>query len=226
MDWSILKMKILPFKQFFNESVEINSSETLGEMAKFVDEYCKNHKNKNIIWRGFNGRSIGAFSKITNDRKSSKGQIFNVIKFLLKELNLKYGPTSCTTQQYLAKFFGKPEIFIPVSEQFRSLYSEDVGDMAHLNSKFGNKVPSDEEAKKLASEIAKNYKMINNGFPSTENEIVVDIEKYILVSPSSIIELAKKSKFNKVTKPEDFKTYGDLGESVKNYIWYIKNRQK
>lgn len=222
------------FKEYINEGV---TSPDRMEALKEVLQYCYANSKEQTIWRGFNSKVGGLVLDVTADTAAYRGKIDDLIRTIIETLGIK-SPTFVTLKGFNAKFFGTPMVFIPVGSytSFSNPKLDDLtraADVYNLDkpAKGGGKYPfglnaTKEEKVAAGKMVAKDYVKKKNGIVTgNKYEIIIDIQKYRLVSVGQMITM-NKSKFNPIKKVDDLVTYGDLAKLIESFIKYEEWRNK
>ena len=194
--------KITRFKDFYlKEDIKYPSHDNLDEYVSLAIEAIKDMADNQVVWRGFNaGKHPAKVIIVDNsDRKQFRGQILasgsNIVKDILSKLGVK-NPVFASHSISKVKFFGEPCIMLPFpTETFNTYQSPVVEDLAHLQDESpkslgigsSNTIIEKLDKKSYEDTLNKIVASYKQTLDLDKNEIIFDINKYIIIRASFIL---------------------------------------
>lgn len=229
------------FSEFLSEGFKtVHDKDGLDEIVAAV----KQLGNQPVIYRGFKAKQMIPFLDVTNDRADdvfrgvamSGGTDKNVRLEILKRLGVKK-PIFATRDVDRAAFFGGASksfafIVVPKNSRIDAIWSSEIKDLnfyegdiqdwkidgAFRSWASGKYKFEGEELEKEIDRVVKTYKKYSANDNFGNNEIILTMDDYYLVSPELLYSFVlKKSKFKKFNSPDDIKTYSDLAAAIEDY---------
>jgi hypothetical protein len=198
---------MITFKQFLSERALLTSPKETLENVENILKNLDQLKGQPLLWRGFKTKDYkDGLVIVNNNRTEFYGGIYPKSKEIIKELKIK-NIAFCTTSLALSNLYGTPLIFVPLSKM-TPYHSDKVSDIMVAGQMDVAPKNKEEEyyQKSSAKELAKTYKKEIK----SKHEIIIDVEKYILIDPIKILQIVPQwiekkmgySKFITVTPEE------------------------
>jgi hypothetical protein len=220
-------MKLL---NYLSEDVKYynNHEEWVDMIVSLINKDAKLF-NLPIIWRGWNAKLQFYCAEVSGagQRQMIRGQLGlsgSNMRDWVKEVvkGLGFVPVCCSYSYSQASFFGNPCVVIPESN-FKIYQNPDVTDIATTNpgTKQQGKVQvttydfSDAALQKILDGYSEDYSDRNG-------EILLKCSNYYLINVRRIMQIARQSKFNKISDIKDIKSYQQLIDFIFNFRSYLK----